>query len=146
MDMFGYESGASLSRNKQEEVWQATWLGCWLCPLATELHSNIPFLQLLSLGSGTLSLLLFLQTCKCQRQWNVLLYQVRTEHIRSMCSFTPMQSGSLMVPKLYKSYLCSLAGVAQYIECWPANQRVTGLIPSLGHMPGLWAMSPVRGM
>ena len=22
------------------------------------------------------------------------------------------------------------------VECWPANQRVAGLIPSLGHMPG----------
>ena len=37
----------------------------------------------------------------------------------------------------------SLAGVAQWIECWLANQRVTGLIPSkstcLGCRPGpLW--------
>ena len=26
----------------------------------------------------------------------------------------------------------ALAGVAQWIECWPANQRVTGLVPSQG--------------
>ena len=26
----------------------------------------------------------------------------------------------------------ALAGVAQWIECWPANQRVTGSIPSQG--------------
>ena len=26
----------------------------------------------------------------------------------------------------------ALAGVAQWIECWPANERVTGLIPSQG--------------
>ena len=26
----------------------------------------------------------------------------------------------------------SLAGVAQWIECWPANQRVTSSIPSQG--------------
>ena len=39
----------------------------------------------------------------------------------------------------------ALAGVAQWIECQPKNQRVTGLIPSLGHMLGLWARSPVGG-
>ena len=37
----------------------------------------------------------------------------------------------------------TLANVAQWIECQPANQRVTSLIPSLGHMPGLRARSPV---
>ena len=26
--------------------------------------------------------------------------------------------------------ISALAGVAQWIECWPTNQRVTGLIPS----------------
>ena len=26
----------------------------------------------------------------------------------------------------------ALAGVAQWIECWPVNQRVSGLIPSEG--------------
>ena len=40
----------------------------------------------------------------------------------------------------------TLAGVAQWIEHWPANQRATGSIPSLGHMPGLRARSPVRGV
>ena len=38
-----------------------------------------------------------------------------------------------------------LACVAQWTECWPVNQRVAGLIPSLGHMPGLQARSPVGG-
>ena len=37
----------------------------------------------------------------------------------------------------------ALAGVAQCIECRSAKQRVTGSIPSLGHMPGLWARFPV---
>ena len=41
--------------------------------------------------------------------------------------------------------LRALAGVAQWIECEPANQRVIGSIPSLGHMPGLWVRSPVLG-
>ena len=45
-----------------------------------------------------------------------------------------------------KFYLLDLAGVAQWIEHWPANQRVTGLIPSQDSMPGLWARSPVVGV
>ena len=39
----------------------------------------------------------------------------------------------------------AVAGVAQWIECQPANQRVADSIPSLGHMPGFWAKSPVGG-
>ena len=39
----------------------------------------------------------------------------------------------------------ALAGVAQWIECQPTNQRVTGSIPSLGHMLGVRAMSPAGG-
>lgn len=31
----------------------------------------------------------------------------------------------------------TLAGVAQWMKCQPANQRVAGSIPSLGFMPGL---------
>ena len=41
--------------------------------------------------------------------------------------------------------LPALAGVAQWTECQPANQRVAGSIPSQGHMPGLQARSPVGG-
>ena len=33
---------------------------------------------------------------------------------------------------LYKNDALVLTGVAQWIECWPANQRVTGSIPSQG--------------
>ena len=36
-----------------------------------------------------------------------------------------------------------MTGVVQWTECRPANQRVIGSIPSLGHMPGLQARSPV---
>ena len=47
---------------------------------------------------------------------------------------------------LFKSSFGGLTDVAQWIECWPGNQRVTGLIPSqAGHTPGLWARSPVGG-
>ena len=44
-----------------------------------------------------------------------------------------------------KNSSVGLAGVAQWIECQPANQKVTCSIPCLGHMPGLWARSPVEG-
>ena len=36
------------------------------------------------------------------------------------------------IKKIIKKLKLALAGVAQWIECWPANQRVTGLIPSQG--------------
>ena len=39
----------------------------------------------------------------------------------------------------------ALAGVVQSIEWWLANQRVASSIPSLEHMPGLQARSPVGG-
>ena len=39
----------------------------------------------------------------------------------------------------------ALAGVAQWIECPPANQKVARSIPILGHVPGLLARSPVEG-
>ena len=35
----------------------------------------------------------------------------------------------------------ALAGVAQWIECWPVNPRVASSIPSLGHMPRSQARS-----
>ena len=39
----------------------------------------------------------------------------------------------------------ALAGVSQWIECWPANQRVAGSIPSQAHA---WVVGqvPIRGM
>ena len=33
---------------------------------------------------------------------------------------------------LEKTQETAMAGVAQWIECWPENQRVMGSIPSLG--------------
>ena len=39
----------------------------------------------------------------------------------------------------------SLDDVAQWIEHWPANQRVIGSIPMLGHIPGLTARYPLGG-
>ena len=51
-----------------------------------------------------------------------------------------------MLNSCARKYLIYSPGcVAQWIECRPINQRVTSSIISLGHMPGLWAGSPVRG-
>ena len=44
-----------------------------------------------------------------------------------------------------KSAFSALAGVTQWIEHQPVNQRVASLIPSLGHMPGLQARPPEWG-
>ena len=44
---------------------------------------------------------------------------------------------------LKKSYDPALAGVSQWIEHWPVNQRIAGLIPGQG-FPGLWARSPLE--
>ena len=46
----------------------------------------------------------------------------------------------------FKIIICILAGVVQWIEGWPENQRAAGLIPSLGHIPELQARSPVGGV
>ena len=40
----------------------------------------------------------------------------------------------------------ALAGVAQWIECRPVNQKITSLIPSQGTWPGLQAGSLVGGV
>ena len=47
--------------------------------------------------------------------------------------------------KLLKKNQTGLAGVAQWSEYQPANQRVASSIPSLGHMPGLRARSLAGG-
>ena len=48
--------------------------------------------------------------------------------------------------EIFKRQLTAPAGVAQWFECGPANQRVTGSIPILEHIPGLPAGSPVEGV
>ena len=45
-----------------------------------------------------------------------------------------------------KKLRIALAGVAQWIECQPANQRVPSSIPSQGTCLGFWARSPVGGV
>ena len=63
-------------------------------------------------------------------------------------------SSFLLQPHLLNKYVKSkylegsLAGVAQWIECWPENRKVTGrrFYSWSGHMPGLQARSPFGGM
>ena len=50
-----------------------------------------------------------------------------------------------LVPDQYMKYALALAGVAQWIECWPAEARGCWFDSQSGHMPGLWARSPVGG-
>ena len=38
-----------------------------------------------------------------------------------------------------KNTILNLAGVIQWIECWPVNQRVSGLFLSLSHT---WVARP----
>ena len=49
--------------------------------------------------------------------------------IHDLQLFSPIQIFTLKK----KIFLLALAGVAQWIECWPANQRVAGLIPVGAH-------------
>ena len=47
---------------------------------------------------------------------------------------------------LLKNHTKALAGVAQQIEYWPANQRVASSIPSQGTCLGYMPDPPVRGV
>ena len=51
-----------------------------------------------------------------------------------------------IIYELITNNTSALACVAQWTGRWPVNQKVTGLIPTWsGHVPGLWARSPVWG-
>ena len=54
---------------------------------------------------------------------------------------TVWQGSNLTISVSILKCFLALAGVAQWIEHWPENQKVTGLIPSqgtrLGYGPGL---------
>ena len=51
----------------------------------------------------------------------------------------------LILSSFFSVIVLVLAGVAQWFECQPVNQRVASSIPSLGHIPGLQARSPAGG-
>ena len=57
-------------------------------------------------------------------------------------TFDKIQHLSLIKKK--KSH--ALTGLAQWIECRPANQKVTGLMPNQGTFLGCGARSPVGGV
>ena len=49
------------------------------------------------------------------------------------------------MPKIDLKLILCPGWCGSVVECWSVNQRVTGLIPSLRHMPGLRARSSVGG-
>ena len=55
-----------------------------------------------------------------------------------ICLYLKETTG-LLNNKCQKFLFLALSGVAQWIEHRPVTQRVTSLIPSTGHRPGLWA-------
>ena len=72
--------------------------------------------------------------------------QVKSPSITIYPSFALSTSMSQPLEHCQKKFQnTALAGVAQWIECWPENQRVSGSISSLGHMPGLKPRSPLGG-
>ena len=56
---------------------------------------------------------------------------VQMERKKGGCLSWGRSEGEVRRKKIYPSWCGSV------VECWPVNQRVTGLIPSLGHMLGL---------
>ena len=65
----------------------------------------------------------------------------------SSCAIQEVKGVFVNLQSYYYNYneskilITALAGVVQWIDCWPANQKVAGLIPSqgtcLGCRPGL---------
>ena len=53
-----------------------------------------------------------------------------SSHNQKVEGLIPGQGIYLDCLLLLTAFSCALAGVAQWIECWPVNQRVTGSIPS----------------
>ena len=62
--------------------------------------------------------------CKAHCPWNQYI-----PHLKSLTSHPVL---TVQLGETLKMPPVTLAGVAQWIEHWPANQRVTGLIPSQG--------------
>ena len=69
-------------------------------------------------------------------------------HVWKERCFKPIFTSVAFLKYFLKMKTFALAGVAQWIECWPVNQRATGLIPSqgtcLGCGPGPLSRAHVR--
>ena len=61
-----------------------------------------------------------------------------------LCFFLLRKIIHLFIFKRFLKHLL-MACVAQWIECWPMNQRVASFDSQSGHMPGLQSRSPVGG-
>ena len=70
----------------------------------------------------------------------ILIYSITVVSISPLCPPLPSLPSTLtinphtIVPVhgIVKCLYLALADVAQWVECWPVNQRVTGSIPSQG--------------
>ena len=55
------------------------------------------------------------------------------------CTLLPTTPQNVICEIIYLKFAPALAGVAWWIECWPANQKIAGLIPHEDTCLGLWA-------
>ena len=68
---------------------------------------------------------------KCQRALAGIGDNQRgNQSLFSVCHSQPRQTGKDYLKQIEISKTLTLTGVAQWIDCQPANQRVTGSIPS----------------
>ena len=67
----------------------------------------------------------------------------KKKQTRKTCKGRKRKTTKHCVTTVNRKVYGALAGAAQWTECGPVNQRVSRSIPSLGHMPGLQARSPV---
>ena len=106
-----------------------------------------------SLASQYLKELQTLEICE-QAWWSLIVFCYMTfwglrwgERLQvKVQASKPREIPSLNVSHYIKIPSLALTGVAKWIEHRPANQRVAGLIPSLGNVPELQARSPVGGV
>ena len=65
-------------------------------------------------------------------------YFKTSHYFKYLNQFWKVVKEGIIIPN-FKMNKLALASVAQWFECQPVNQWVTGSIPSLGHVPGLRA-------
>ena len=86
-------------------------------------------------------------------EWFLLNLPTATQHhivqvlsLELMNKFLKKKCRAISLVKWYLRNVFSPGWCGSVVQCWLANQRVAGSIPSLGHMPGLQARSPVGGV
>ena len=56
----------------------------------------------------------------------------KTLNTTHLLAYLPLLAFNKKLEDLPKDKKTAMAGVAQWIECWPTNQRVAGSVPSQG--------------